>query len=74
MKDLHLYHVCVLTPKELFYVVEGTGFFKIEDKEIKVAPGTFLHIAPKEAHGVWVPKESKEPLKMIVTGVTLGQK
>lgn len=59
---------------ELFYVVEGTGFFKIEDKEIKVAPGTFLHIAPKEAHGVWVPKESKEPLKMIVTGVTLGQK
>jgi mannose-6-phosphate isomerase-like protein (cupin superfamily) len=74
INDLHLYHDYVLTRKELFYVVEGTGFFKIEDKEIKVAPGTFLHIAPKEAHGVWVPKESEGPLKMIVTGVTVGQK
>jgi len=64
----------VLKYKELFYVIEGNGFFKIGEKEISVASGTFLHIAPKEAHGVWVPKDSKEPLKMIVTGVTVGQK
>ncbi len=61
------------TMHELFYVVEGRGMFKIEDEEIEVEPGTFLHIAPMEKHGIWVPNDYKEPLKMVVTGVAVGE-
>lgn len=60
---------------ELFYVIEGVGMFQVDDVIHKVLPGTFLHISPKEKHGIWVPKDSPDgPLRMVVTGVTVGEK
>lgn len=57
---------------EFFYVISGTGIFSINKVEHKVSPGTFLHMAPHEAHGIWVPEDSKEDLKVVVCGVTIG--
>ena len=59
---------------EIFYVVEGAGIIRIGDVDHKVEPGTFLHVAPHEEHGIWVPEDSKEgDLKMAVSGVTVGE-
>lgn len=58
---------------EFFYVLEGTGMVEIEGKEYKVKKGTFLHMAPHEKHGIWVPEDSANgDLKMAVCGVTVG--
>jgi len=63
------------TMHELFYVIEGTGDFQIDEVVHKVSPGTFLHIAPTEKHGIWVPSDSPDgPLRMVVTGVAVGDK
>jgi quercetin dioxygenase-like cupin family protein len=59
---------------ELFYIIEGRGIFQIEGRDVEVTPGTFLHMAPLEKHGIWVPKDFQEPLRMVVTGVTIGEK
>jgi|AntRauTorckE5430_2_1112549.scaffolds.fasta_scaffold00246_3 quercetin dioxygenase-like cupin family protein len=59
---------------ELFYIIEGRGIFQIEGRDVEVTPGTFLHMAPQEKHGIWVPKDFQEPLRMVVTGVTIGEK
>uniref|UniRef100_A0A7S4JAN4 Cupin type-2 domain-containing protein n=1 Tax=Odontella aurita TaxID=265563 RepID=A0A7S4JAN4_9STRA len=58
---------------EIFYVIEGTGIIQVNGIDHKVSPGTFLHIAPHEKHGIWIPKESKGgDMKMVVCGVTVG--
>ena len=66
------------TMHELFYVISGRGWFSIDvgagSKNVEVVPGTFLHMAPGEKHGIWVADSSKEPLKMVVTGVAVGEK
>jgi len=62
------------TMHELFYVIEGSGTFQIDGVDHELGPGTLLHLSPKEMHGIWVPKEKGEPLKMLVTGVTVGEK
>jgi len=64
------------TMHEIFYVLEGEGVFQIDGVEHDVGPGTLLHFAPGEAHGIWVKKEGKKegPLKMFVTGVAIGEK
>eukprot|EP00560_Eucampia_antarctica_P006515 CAMPEP_0197824550 /NCGR_PEP_ID=MMETSP1437-20131217/1775_1 /TAXON_ID=49252 ORGANISM="Eucampia antarctica, Strain CCMP1452" /NCGR_SAMPLE_ID=MMETSP1437 /ASSEMBLY_ACC=CAM_ASM_001096 /LENGTH=62 /DNA_ID=CAMNT_0043424215 /DNA_START=314 /DNA_END=499 /DNA_ORIENTATION=+ len=60
---------------EIFYVIEGSGKFQIDEIDYDISPGTFLHIAPKERHGIWVPVDSTDgPLRMIVTGVAVGDK
>ena len=58
---------------EFFYVLEGTGVFEIDGVEKKMGPGTFLHLAPHERHGIWVPDDG-DPMKMAVFGVTVGKK
>jgi len=62
------------TMHELFYVIEGRGMFQIDGVDVEVQPGTFLHMAPTEKHGIWVPSEFTEPLKMVVTGVAIAEK
>jgi quercetin dioxygenase-like cupin family protein len=62
------------TMHELFYVIEGRGWFKIGEEEVEVGPGSFLHMAPQEKHGIWVPSDYDSPLKMVVTGVAVGEK
>ena len=47
---------------------------EIDGVEHEVSPGTFLHLAPTEKHGIWVPKDKTEPLRMLVTGVVVGEK
>jgi quercetin dioxygenase-like cupin family protein len=53
---------------------QGSGMFEINGVQHEVSPGTFLHLAPTERHGIWVPKENEDPLKMLVTGVVVGEK
>ena len=62
------------TMHEIFYVVSGSGVFQINEVDNEINPGTFLHIAPKERHGIWVPDDFTEPLKMVVIGVAVGEK
>ena len=58
---------------EFFYVLEGSGMVQIEGKDYKVEKGWFLHMAPHEKHGIWVPEDSPDgDLKMAVCGVTVG--
>lgn len=59
---------------EFFYVIEGTGIIQKDGIDHKVKPGTFLHMAPFEKHGIWVPKDATEDMKMAVCGVTVGEK
>mmetsp|Transcript_18747 Transcript_18747/g.27767 ORF Transcript_18747/g.27767 Transcript_18747/m.27767 type:complete len:193 (-) Transcript_18747:116-694(-) len=60
---------------EFFYVVEGTGVIQKDGVDHDVKPGTFLHMAPHEKHGIWIPKDSKDgTMKMLVCGVTVGPK
>lgn len=62
------------TMHELFYVIEGSGMFQINGEDKQVKPGTFLHMAPGEKHGIWVPNDFTGPLRMVVTGVAVGEK
>eukprot|EP00957_Ditylum_brightwellii_P022511 1698507-Ditylum_brightwellii.AAC.1 len=57
---------------EIFFVLEGTGTFRIDGTDHKLEPGMMLHIAPKEKHGIWVPEEEEVALRMAVCGVTVG--
>ena len=59
---------------EFFYVIEGTGIIQKDGVDNHVKPGTFLHMAPFEKHGIWVPKDATEDMKMVVCGVTVGEK
>ena len=59
---------------EFFYVIQGTGIIQKDGIDNKVKPGTFLHMAPFEKHGIWVPKDATEDMKMVVCGVTVGAK
>mmetsp|Transcript_12000 Transcript_12000/g.14999 ORF Transcript_12000/g.14999 Transcript_12000/m.14999 type:complete len:180 (+) Transcript_12000:223-762(+) len=56
---------------EFFYVVEGWGYIQKDGVDHKVEKGWFLHMAPHEKHGIWVPEDAEGPLKMAVCGVTL---
>lgn len=59
---------------EFFYVLEGTGYFQHDGKDYKLEKGMFLHMAPHEKHGIWVPEDSPDgDLKMAVCGVTVGE-
>lgn len=59
---------------EFFYVISGRGIIQRDGVEHKVSAGTFLHMAPFENHGIWIPKDYKEDMKMLVCGVTVGPK
>mmetsp|Transcript_2787 Transcript_2787/g.3366 ORF Transcript_2787/g.3366 Transcript_2787/m.3366 type:complete len:172 (+) Transcript_2787:40-555(+) len=59
---------------EFFYVLEGTGIIQVNGVDHKVSPGTFLHMAPHEPHGIWIPKDNKGDMKMAVCGVVVGEK
>ena len=55
---------------EFFYIIEGTGFFYIGNDKVPVSPGTFLHFAPQQPHGIVVPEDSTGgDLKMLLSGV-----
>lgn len=65
------------TMHEIFYVLEGKGVFEVDGVEHVVEEGTLLHFAPGERHGIWVREEGKGgegPMKLLVTGVTVGEK
>lgn len=57
------------TLHEFFYVLDGSGIIQVNGVDHEVAPGSFLHMAPHEPHGFWVPEDAKKPLKMLVSGV-----
>jgi len=57
------------TLHEIFFVLSGSAFIQVDGVDHKVKPGTFLHMAPHEKHGIWVPREAEVPMKMAVCGV-----
>lgn len=57
---------------EFFYVLEGSGIFQVNGIDHKVEKGWFLHMAPHDKHGIFVPEDSPDgDLKMAVCGVTV---
>jgi quercetin dioxygenase-like cupin family protein len=57
---------------EFFYILQGTGMFSVLGTEEPVAPGTFLHLAPHEPHGIWVPEHSPDgAMKVLLSGVAI---
>lgn len=57
---------------EFFYVLEGSGMFQVNGVDHKVEKGWFLHMAPHDKHGIWVPEDSPDgDLKLAVSGITL---
>jgi quercetin dioxygenase-like cupin family protein len=59
---------------EFFYVISGKGIIQKDGVDHKVSAGTFLHMAPFEKHGIWIPKDYTEDMNMLVCGVTVGPK
>jgi quercetin dioxygenase-like cupin family protein len=55
---------------EFFYVISGSGVISIDEVEHEMKPGSFYHLAPHERHGIRVPGNGKEAMKMAVFGVT----
>eukprot|EP00548_Thalassiothrix_antarctica_P005867 CAMPEP_0194149292 /NCGR_PEP_ID=MMETSP0152-20130528/37150_1 /TAXON_ID=1049557 /ORGANISM="Thalassiothrix antarctica, Strain L6-D1" /LENGTH=184 /DNA_ID=CAMNT_0038851363 /DNA_START=86 /DNA_END=640 /DNA_ORIENTATION=- len=56
---------------EFFYVIEGNGIIQKDGIDHEVKSGTFLHMAPHEKHGIYVPKNATKEMKMIVCGITV---
>lgn len=52
----------------------GSGTFEVNGVEHEVSVGTFLLMAPHEKHGIWVPKDQESALKVVVTGVVVGER
>ena len=59
---------------EFFYVLEGKGIMNIDGTEQAMKPGSFYHLAPHERHGIHVPKDADESMKLAVFGVTVGKR
>lgn len=59
---------------EFFYVLDGKGLINIDGTEYEMKPGSFYHLAPHERHGIKVPNDVDEPMKMAVFGVTVGKR
>jgi len=49
--------------EETFFILEGTGVFIINGKDVKVEAGNALRLEPKESHGIKNTGDSK--LKMV---------
>jgi quercetin dioxygenase-like cupin family protein len=56
---------------EFFYVLSGSGIISIDNVEHEMKPGSFYHLTPHERHGIRVPPDTKEDMKMAVFGVTV---
>jgi uncharacterized cupin superfamily protein len=57
---------------EFFFVISGKGIIQKDGVDHKVTAGTFLHMAPLEKHGIWIPNDYAQDMKMLVCGVTVG--
>lgn len=58
------------TMHEFFYVLEGEGgVIVIDGVEHDMKQGTFIHLAPGESHGIFLPDSSTKDMKMAVFGV-----
>uniref|UniRef100_A0A7S2U6C0 Cupin type-2 domain-containing protein n=1 Tax=Attheya septentrionalis TaxID=420275 RepID=A0A7S2U6C0_9STRA len=56
---------------EFFHILEGSGVVQIKDVQHVVTPGSFIHVSPKESHGIWVPSNSQDgDMKFVVFGIT----
>jgi mannose-6-phosphate isomerase-like protein (cupin superfamily) len=38
--------------EETFYILSGSGIFKINGEDVKVQEGTAMRLEPKESHGI----------------------
>lgn len=59
---------------EFFYVLDGRGLITIDGTEHEMKPGSFYHLAPHERHGIQVPSDASQDMKLAVFGVTVGKK
>lgn len=63
------------TMHEFFFVLEGRAVILIDGIEHDMEPFTFVHLAPGEKHGIFLPdgEEYNKPMKMAVFGVVTDQ-
>jgi mannose-6-phosphate isomerase-like protein (cupin superfamily) len=52
------------TQEEVYYVIDGTLQFKLEDEVIDVGPGTAVRVAPEVVRSVW--NEGPEDANLII--------
>ncbi|NJB71512.1 mannose-6-phosphate isomerase-like protein (cupin superfamily) [Saonia flava] len=57
------------TMDELFYFINGTGIYKVNDEEIKLKPGTFIRIPAKSQHELV--NNGKNNLEFVYFGIAL---
>jgi mannose-6-phosphate isomerase-like protein (cupin superfamily) len=55
------------TQEEVYFVVDGTLQFKLEDDVIDVGPGTAVRVAPEVVRSVW--NEGPEDANLIIISV-----
>jgi len=52
------------TQEEVYFVIDGTLQFKLEDEVIDVGPGTAVRVAPEVVRSVW--NEGPEDVNLII--------
>jgi mannose-6-phosphate isomerase-like protein (cupin superfamily) len=52
------------TQEEVYYVIDGTLQFKLEDEVIDVGPGTAVRVAPEVVRSVW--NEGPEDANLVI--------
>jgi mannose-6-phosphate isomerase-like protein (cupin superfamily) len=62
------------TMHEFFYVLSGTGIVTVDEVDHGLAANSFVHVTPGELHSFQSSGSAKEPMKMVVVGVTTGPK
>jgi mannose-6-phosphate isomerase-like protein (cupin superfamily) len=55
------------TQEEVYYVIEGTLQFKLEDEVVDVGPGTAVRVAPATVRGVW--NEGPDDAHLVICSV-----
>ncbi len=54
---------------EIFYVLSGTGYVKIDEKVTSLTTGHFFAVVPGESHSLWVDESETQDMQVALYGV-----
>lgn len=54
---------------EIFYVLSGLGFVKINEKVTQLTTGHFFAVVPGESHSLWVDASESQDMQVALYGV-----
>lgn len=54
---------------ELFYVLSGSGYVKIEEKIVTLTTGHFFAVVPGESHSLWVDASASQDMQVALFGI-----